>query len=108
MSPNTPVPVRGAAHFLRIPVSVFPRLCVAAFAAGVFTALLCDAAAPERSLDGTPILFPVVPRFSAFDVLGPGAPPVPLIVLPFESVLPEAPLVPADDPPEPLELCATA
>lgn len=81
---------------------------MAALAAGVFTALLCDAAAPEPSLDGTPILFPVVPRFSAFDVLGPGAPPVPLIVLPFESVFPEVPLVPADVPPEPLELCATA
>ena len=90
-----------------MPVSVFPRLCVAALAAGVFTALLCDAAAPGVSLDGAPMLFPVVPRFSAFEVLGPGAPPVPLIVLPFESV-PEAPLVPADVPPEPLELCATA
>ena len=96
------------AYFLRIPVSVFPRLCVAALAAGVLTPRLCDAAAPELSLDGTPMLFAVVPRFSAFDVLGPGAPPVPLIVLPFESVVPEVPLVPADDPPEPLELCASA
>jgi hypothetical protein len=49
-------------------VSVFPRLCVAALAAGVFTALLCDAAEPGLSMDGAPIFFPVVPRFRAFEV----------------------------------------
>jgi hypothetical protein len=48
------------------------------------------------------------------EVLEPGAPPVPLIVLPFESVLPVEPLAPLELaappalPPEPPELCATA
>jgi hypothetical protein len=44
----------------------------------------------------------------AFDVLDPGDPPVPLIVLPFDSVEPAvAPLAPADDPAElPPETCA--
>jgi hypothetical protein len=49
-------------------------------------------------------------------VLGPGAPPVPLSVVPFDSVEPLVPLVPAalappedDEPPEPPpELCAMA
>jgi hypothetical protein len=42
-------------------------------------------------------------------VLGPGEPPVPLIVLPFESVDPADPPAPADDPADvPLELCAEA
>jgi hypothetical protein len=60
-------------------------------------------------------LFPVVPWFKALDVFGPGEPPVPLIVLPFESVLPAAapaplPLAapPALPPEPPPELCAYA
>lgn len=54
----------------------------------------------------------------AFEVLGPGVPPVPLMVLPFDSVLPAAPLAPVElVPPElapalppelPPELCASA
>ena len=51
-----------------------------------------------------PRLSPVVPWLRAFDVLGPGDPPVPLIVLPFESVEPVAPLAPDD----PAEFCAKA
>jgi hypothetical protein len=57
----------------------------------------------------------VVPWFRALDVLEPGAPPVPLIVLPFERVLPAellaAPelVAPPALPPElPPELCAYA
>ena len=53
---------------------------------------------------GVPMLFPVVPWLRAFDVLGPGDPPVPLIVPPFESVEPVAPLAPGDPP----EFCAKA
>ena len=76
---------------------------MALFAAGVFTALLLDVAEPGLLFGGVPRLFPVVPWFSALDVLGPGDPPVPLIVLPFESVDPGAPPAPVDDP-VPLEL----
>lgn len=63
-----------------------------------------------------PSLSPLVPRPFALDVLGPGEPSVPLSVVPFESVDPLVPLVPAelappedDEPPEPPpELCAMA
>jgi hypothetical protein len=52
-----------------------------------------------------------VPWFKALDVFEPGEPPVPLIVLPFERVLP-APLplaAPVALPPDPpTELCANA
>jgi len=86
-----------ANYFLRTPASVFPRLCVAAFAAGVSTALPCDAG-PELAplVCGAPRLLPVVPLPRAFAVLGPGDPPVPLIVLPFESVDPD-PTLPVGD-----------
>jgi len=58
---------------------------VAAFAAGVSTALPCDAGAePAPLVCGAPRLLPVVPLLRAFAVLGPGDPPVPLIVLPFD------------------------
>jgi hypothetical protein len=53
------------------------------------------------------MLLPVVPRFNAFDVFGPGDPPVPLIVFPFESVEPEAPAAPVDPAELPVEVCAT-
>jgi len=93
-------------YFLTMPVSVFPRFCTALLAAGVSTALPCVAADGTLSVRGAPKFVPVVPLFKAFAVLGPGDPPVPLIVLPFESVDP-APAAP-DDPAEalPAELCA--
>lgn len=49
----------------------------------------------------------MVPWFRAFEVLGPGEPPVPLTVLPLESVLPPAPPAPLEEaalPPLPPEL----
>jgi hypothetical protein len=48
-----------------------------------------DAMVGGRTSGGTVLrfLFPVAPLLGAFDLLSPGAPPVP-IVLPFESVLP--------------------
>jgi hypothetical protein len=67
-----------------------------------------------------PKLFPVVPWLSAFEEMGPGPPPVPLMVFPFERVLPvdppAAPVAapaleaPLELPPEaaPPELCASA
>lgn len=81
-----------------MPVSVLPRLCVALCAAGVSTALPCvPAAGPDMLLFGNARkLFPVVPWLSALDVLGPGDPPVPLIVLPFESLVPATPPAPID------------
>ena len=84
-------------------MSVLLRLCVAALAAGVSTALPCEAAAPGAApVCGTPMLFPVVPWPRAFEVLVPGDPPVPLMVSPFDSVDPPAePVAPADDPAEP-------
>jgi hypothetical protein len=46
----------------------------------------------------------VVPWFRAFEVLGPGVPPVPLTGLPLDSVLPPAPPAPLEEaaplPPE--------
>ena len=61
-----------------------------------------------------PSLWPVVPWPLALRALGPGEPPVPLSVVPFESVVPPvppeplAPAPPEDEvPPEPPpELCA--
>jgi hypothetical protein len=51
-----------------------------------------------------------VPWFRAFEVLGPGEPPVPLTVLPLESVLPPAPPAPLEEaalpPPPELGACA--
>ena len=67
-----------------------------------------------------PRLFPVVPWLSAFEVFGPGPPPVPLMVFPFERVPPVDPLaLPVAAPaleappallalPAPPELCARA
>jgi hypothetical protein len=81
-----------------MPVSVLLRLFTALLAAGVFTAGDGDEPAPEF-VCGARRLFPVVPWFKALDVLDPGEPPVPFIVLPFESVLPVA-------APAPLELVA--
>jgi hypothetical protein len=103
----------AVAYFLRIPVSVLLRLCVALLAAGVSTALPCDdGAGPAPPVCGAPRLLPVVPRLRAFAVLGPGDPPVPLIVLPFESddpAAPPAPVAPVDEPAEVApELCARA
>ena len=81
---------------------------MAAFAAGVSTALPCDAGAePAPLVCGAPRLLPVVPLLRAFAVLGPGDPPVPLIVLPFESVDPD-PLAPDDPADVTPELCARA
>ena len=62
------------------------------------------AAGTEARFCGVPMLFPVVPWLRAFDVFGPGDTPVPLIVLPFESVEPAVPLAPVD----PAELWAKA
>ena len=62
------------------------------------------AAGPEGPVCSVPRLFPVVPWLRAFEVWGPGDPPVPLIVFPLESVEPVAPLAPVD----PLEFCAKA
>lgn len=61
-----------------------------------------------------PSLWPVVPWPLALRLLGPGEPPVPLSVVPFESVEPPpepvAPAPPEDEappePPPPPELCA--
>jgi len=84
-----------------MPGSVFPKLCAAAIAAGVLTAFPED----EGLVCGDPKLFPDVPWLRAFEVLDPGAPPVPLMVLPFETVDLRAPvaglelLAPADTPP---------
>jgi hypothetical protein len=65
---------------------VLVRLFTALFAAGVFTAADDGEPVPGLVWFG-PRLFPVVPWFRAFDVFGPGEPPVPLIVLPFESAI---------------------
>ena len=99
-------------YFFRMPVSVLLRLFTALLAAGVFTAGDGDDPVPGP-VWFAPRLFPVVPWFSAFDVLEPGEPPVPLIVLPFESVFPAEPLAapelaapPAAPPELPPELCA--
>src|SRR3954468_9164994 len=103
--------LRRAAYFFRTPASVLPRFCVAAFAAGVSTALPCETGAvPAAPVCGTPMLLPVVPRFSASDVFGPGDPPVPLMVVPFERVEPAAapPPVPVEPAALPAELCAKA
>jgi hypothetical protein len=94
--------------------------CCAWFAAGVLTAFPVDAA-PCAALGAVvvaPRLLPVVPWLRAFEVLGPGPPPVPLRVLPFERVLPVEPvelpmavpaLAPAEPPPAaPPALCARA
>jgi hypothetical protein len=93
-------------------VSVLLRLFTALLAVGVFTAGDGDDAVPGP-VWFAPRLFPVVPWFRALDVLEPGEPPVPLIVLPFESVFPAEPLpapelaAPPAAPPElPPELCA--
>src|ERR1700759_4280166 len=79
-----------------MPVSVLLRLFTALLAAGVFTAGDGDDAVPG-AVGLAPRLFPVVPWLSALDVLEPGEPPVPLIVLPVDRVPPVA-------PPAPLEL----
>jgi hypothetical protein len=80
------------------------RLSVALFAAGASMELPGDAAAgPVSAVWGAPKLLPVVPWRRALEVLGPGDPPVPLRVLPFDSVHPDGPEVP-DDP----VLCASA
>jgi hypothetical protein len=91
-------------YFFSKPASVLLRLCVALFAAGVSTALPCDVAAgPVPGAFGAPKLLPRLPWRRAFEVLGPGDPPVPLMVLPFDNVDPDVPDVP-DDP----ALCARA
>ena len=65
---------------------------MARFAAGVSTALPeMPADAPALRVCEVPRLLPVVPFLRAFEVLGPGEPPVPLMVLPFESVDPDPP-----------------
>jgi hypothetical protein len=99
-------------YFFRMPVSVLLRLFTALLAAGVFTAGDGDDPVPGP-VWFAPRLFPVVPWFRALDVFEPGEPPVPLIVLPFESVFPAEPLpapelaAPPAAPPElPPELCA--
>jgi hypothetical protein len=99
-------------YFFRMPVSVLLRLFTALLAAGVFTAGDGDDPVPGP-VWFAPRLFPVVPWFRALEVLEPGEPPVPLIVLPFESVFPAEPLpapelaAPPAAPPElPPELCA--
>jgi hypothetical protein len=101
--------LRSLNHFLRTPASVLLRLFTALFAAGVFTAFPEEAGALGLGLVWVaPRLLPVVPWFRAFAVLEPGVPPVPLMVLPFESVLPD-PLVPVEELElVPLELCAPA
>lgn len=75
-------------------------------AAGVLTALPGDAAGlPALGVCEVPRLLPVVRFLRALEVWGPGAPPVPLIVLPFDSVDPDdAPDVPPPDDP----VCARA
>lgn len=90
-----------------MPVSVFPSFCVAALAAGVSTALPCEAGAAAPALAcGASILLPAVPRFKAFEVFGPGDPPVPLIVFPLERVEPAAPAAPVDPAEPPVAVCA--
>jgi hypothetical protein len=96
-------------------VSVFERLFAAPFAVGVLTDGDADEAGPGL-VWFAPRLFPVVPWFKALDILGPGEPPVPFMVLPFESVVPAGPPPPvepaapelAPPPAPPPELCASA
>ena len=68
-------------------------------AAGVLTALPGEAAGPPAlGVCDVPMLLPFVPFLRALEVLGPGDPPVPLMVLPFDSVDPDdAPDVPPPD-----------
>jgi hypothetical protein len=92
-----------------MPVSVLLRLFAAPFAVGVVTEFPGDEAGAFGVVGVAPRLFPVVPWLNALDVLFPGEPPVPLIVLPFESVFPVEPLAAPElaAPPElPPELCA--
>jgi hypothetical protein len=103
-----------------MPVSGSLSFCCAWFAAGVLTAFPVDAApcAAFGAVVVAPRLLPVVPWLRAFEVLGPGPPPVPLRVLPFDRVLPVEPvelptadpaLAPAEPPPAaPPALCASA
>jgi hypothetical protein len=100
-------------YFFRTPVSVLLRLFTAPFAAGVLTA--ADDGPVLGLVWFAPRLFPVVPWFRALDVLEPGAPPVPLIVAPFESEVPaellaapELAAPPALPPEAAPEVCAHA
>jgi hypothetical protein len=99
-------------------VSGFERVSTALFAAGVSTA--ADGELVLGLVPPPPRLFPVVPWLRALEVLGPGEPPVPLMVVPFDRAVPAAPpapvelvppeLAPVLPPPEllPLDPCANA
>ena len=104
-----------------MPVSGLLSFCCAWFAAGVLTAFPVDAAlcAAVGAVVAAPRLLPVVPWLREFEVLAPGPPPVPLMVLPFERVLPVEPVelpvaaptldAPAELPPAAAPaLCASA
>ena len=71
------VAARDDDYFLRMPVSVLPRVCAALLAAGVSTAFPWEAAAGEPLVCGVPLLLPVVPWVRAFEMLGPGNPSCP-------------------------------
>ena len=87
-----------------MPVSVVERLFTALLAAGVVTSFPEDAGELVLGLVLIPpIAFPEEPRLRALSVAGVFDPPVPLVVLPVESELPDAPLV--EDPPD---ICANA
>ena len=87
---------QGSPYFLRMPVSVMERLFTAFLAAGVVTSFPEDAGELVLGLVlMPPITFPEEPRLRALSVAGVFDPPVPLVVLPVESELPDAPLVEA-------------
>ena len=83
-----------------MPVSVVERLFTALLAAGVLTSFPEDAGELVLGLVLIPpITFPEEPRLRALLVAGVfDPPPVPLVVLPVESELPDAPLV--EEPPD--------
>ena len=77
-------------------MSVLVRLLVAPLAAGVLTAF--PAGAGAWLVGVVPMLLPVVPWLRALLVFGPGEPPVPLIVWPFDNVPPGEPPAPVAAP----------
>ncbi len=93
-------------------VAVREALCCR-LAVGELTAFPVDAGPDDAfgPVVDAPRLLPLVPWLRAFEVFDPGLPPVPLMVLPFVSVLPVDPpapvaapelAAPPDPPPPPL------
>src|SRR5690349_22853441 len=79
-------PRQGRPHFLRMPVSVLPRLFVASLAAGVLTALSCEVGAcVTEEASGS---LPAAPLLIALPGLGAEEPAVPLMACPVDRVPP--------------------